>query len=101
MKGTKSVISDENKRLCLWLKRQRQDKGHTMRSLSEVLGTPHSFIGKVENQERRLDVVCRVDAVDDRVEIAIIEESQPRWLSFLNREHDLLERWWRTRHPSC
>jgi len=57
MKGTKSVISDENKRLCLWLKRQRQDKGHTMRSLSEVLGTPHSFIGKVENQERRLDVV--------------------------------------------
>ncbi|CAM5201919.1 hypothetical protein ALON55S_01593 [Alishewanella longhuensis] len=36
MKGTKSVISDENKRLCVWLKRQRQDKGHTMRSLSEV-----------------------------------------------------------------
>ena len=57
MKGTKSVISDENTRLCVWLKRQRQDKGHTMRSLSEVLGTPHSFIGKVENQERRLDVV--------------------------------------------
>lgn len=28
----------------------------------------------------------------DRVEIAIIEESQPRWLSFLNREHDFLER---------
>jgi hypothetical protein len=28
-----------------------------MRSLSEILGTPHSFIGKVENQERRLDVI--------------------------------------------
>ena len=26
----------------------------------------------------------------DRVEIAIIEEVQPRWLSFLNRQHDLL-----------
>lgn len=25
----------------------------------------------------------------DRVEISIIEESQPRWLSFLNAEHDL------------
>ncbi|WP_338111463.1 ABC transporter substrate-binding protein [Roseateles koreensis] len=25
----------------------------------------------------------------DRVEISIIEESQPRWLSFLNSEHDL------------
>ena len=27
----------------------------------------------------------------DEVHIAIIEESQPRWLSFLNRENDLLE----------
>ena len=27
----------------------------------------------------------------DRVEISIIEESQPRWLSFLNFEHDFLE----------
>ncbi len=28
----------------------------------------------------------------DRVEISIIEESQPRWLSFVNGEHDFLER---------
>jgi ABC-type transport system substrate-binding protein len=28
----------------------------------------------------------------DRVEISIIEESQPRWLAFLNRQQDLLER---------
>jgi ABC-type transport system substrate-binding protein len=28
----------------------------------------------------------------DRVEISPIEESQPRWLSFLNREHDFIER---------
>ncbi len=27
----------------------------------------------------------------DRVEIAIIEQSQPRWLSFLNREADLMQ----------
>ena len=27
----------------------------------------------------------------DRVEISIIEEAQPRWLSFLNREQDLME----------
>ena len=26
-----------------------------------------------------------------RVEIYIIEETQPRWLAFLNKEHDLLE----------
>ena len=28
----------------------------------------------------------------DRVEIAIIEEQQPRWLAFLNRQQDFLER---------
>lgn len=27
----------------------------------------------------------------DRVEISIIEEQQPRWLAFLNNEHDVLE----------
>ncbi len=77
MKGTKSVISDENKRLCDWLKQQRQEKGHTMRSLSDLLGTPHSFIGKVENQERRLDVVefvryCNALEVDPKEGLAQI-----------------------------
>jgi ABC-type transport system substrate-binding protein len=28
----------------------------------------------------------------DRVEISVIEEQQPRWLSFLNRQQDLMER---------
>ena len=28
-----------------------------MRSLAQVLGTPHSFIGKIQNQELRLDVI--------------------------------------------
>lgn len=28
----------------------------------------------------------------DRVEISVIEESQPRWLAFLNQEHDMLDR---------
>lgn len=27
----------------------------------------------------------------DRVEVSIIEEEQPRWLSFLNNEHDMIE----------
>ncbi len=53
----KTVASEENSRLTQWLKVKRQEKGHTMRSLAQVLGTPHSFVGKIENQERRLDVV--------------------------------------------
>lgn len=28
----------------------------------------------------------------DRVEVSIVEEEQPRWLAFLNKEHDLIER---------
>jgi ABC-type transport system substrate-binding protein len=28
----------------------------------------------------------------DRVELAVIEEAQPRWLAFLNTEHDFLDR---------
>jgi ABC-type transport system substrate-binding protein len=28
----------------------------------------------------------------DRVEISVIEEVQPRWLSFLNKDHDVIER---------
>ncbi len=37
------------------------------------------------NQGKRLPMV-------DRVEVYIIEEAQPRWLAFLNEEHDIVER---------
>ena len=37
------------------------------------------------NRGKRLPMV-------DRVEVYIVEEGQPRWLAFQNREHDLIER---------
>ena len=40
-----------------WLRTKRQDQNLTMRQLAEKLGCPHSTIGKIENNERRLDVV--------------------------------------------
>jgi transcriptional regulator with XRE-family HTH domain len=66
---SKSVSSDDNKKLMAWLKEKRKEKGHTMRTLSQIINTPHSFIGKVENQERRLDVIeyvryCKALEVD-------------------------------------
>jgi len=73
----KTVSSDENSRLTSWLKEKRQEKGHTMRSLAQIIGTPHSFIGKIENQERRLDVVefvryCNALEVDPTEGLALL-----------------------------
>lgn len=74
----KTVSSEENSRLTQWLKAKRQERGHTMRSLAEVLGTPHSFVGKIENQERRLDVVefihyCEALEIDPIEGLALVK----------------------------
>lgn len=53
----KSLHSQEHARLIEWLKQQRQQKGLSMRDLAIRLDVPHSFIGKIEQGERRLDVV--------------------------------------------
>ncbi|MDR2212045.1 MAG: helix-turn-helix domain-containing protein [Pseudomonadales bacterium] len=52
-----TLHSSENQRLTAWLKRQREEAGLTMRELAERLGVPHTFVAKVEQKERRLDVV--------------------------------------------
>jgi len=43
--------------LIAWLKSGRLKAGLSMRELSEKLGVTHSYIGKVEQNERRLDVL--------------------------------------------
>ncbi len=49
-----------------------------------------------ENDAEGLAIVKRLKGkplpLVDRVEISVIEEAQPRWLSFLNGQHDLIER---------
>ena len=52
----KSITSDKYLALIAWLKTARQDQGLTMRDLAQKLDEPHSFIGKIETAERRLDV---------------------------------------------
>ena len=52
----KDEVKQINKKMAAHLRTIRQDEGFTMRKLSDVIGTPHSFVGKIEQQGRRLDV---------------------------------------------
>ncbi len=53
----KTIHSNESQKLTAWLKKQRLAAGLSMRELAEKLDRPHSFVGKVEQGERRLDVI--------------------------------------------
>lgn len=52
-----SVYSEEYQLVITALKNARKARGITQAQLAEALGKPQSFIAKVENGERRLDVV--------------------------------------------
>lgn len=52
-----SIYSDEYQSVIKALRKQRIAKGITQESLATALGRPQSFVAKVENGERRLDVV--------------------------------------------
>jgi ABC-type transport system substrate-binding protein len=51
-----------------------------------------SAAGDARSQEVARALSGRMLPLVDRVEVFIIDEPQPRWLAFLNAEHDLLER---------
>lgn len=53
----KTIYSSKQEKLTSWLKDARLKQGLSMRQLAEKLDCPHSFIGKVEQGERRLDVI--------------------------------------------
>jgi len=52
----KTIYSTTYRTLILWLKECREAKGLTMRELAQQLEVAHSWVGKVEQMERRLDV---------------------------------------------
>jgi len=72
----KTIYSENYNRLRQWLREKREAKGYTMRSLSKKLSVPHSWIGKVELGERRLDVIefiqyCHALEIDPREGLAL------------------------------
>jgi transcriptional regulator with XRE-family HTH domain len=55
--AVKSVYSKEYQRLLEELVQARKRAGMTQAALAETLEKPQSFVSKVENGERRLDVI--------------------------------------------
>ncbi|HIQ35667.1 MAG TPA: XRE family transcriptional regulator [Acinetobacter venetianus] len=66
---TRSIYTDEMLALQDWLKSQRKSQNLTMYNLATRMARPHSFIYKIEQGERRLDVIeyilyCTAHGVD-------------------------------------
>lgn len=53
----KTIYSEEYGKLLLWLKEKRTESGLTMRQVAKKLEVHHSWIGRVELGERRLDIL--------------------------------------------
>lgn len=73
----KSIHAPAYRTLLAWLRKSRQATGLTMRDAAARLGVPHSWIGKVETGERRLDVsefvrLCKVLDVDPHTGIDVV-----------------------------
>ena len=61
------------------LKIERTEQRYTMRALADKLETPHSFIGKIEQNSRRLDVgefvqYCKALDIDPTKAIREVEK---------------------------
>ena len=54
---TKSTYTDNYAKLIKQLVDYRKGRGMTQAALSACMGKPQSFIAKIENKERRLDLV--------------------------------------------
>ena len=54
---SKSVYSDDYKKLIERLKQARLDAGHSQQEDAGKLGKPQSYVSKVESGERRVDII--------------------------------------------
>lgn len=78
----KSIYSPPYRSLLGWLRASRVAKGLSMREVGKGMGMPHSWVGKVETGERRLDVeefvrLCRVLEIEAEQGVAILRAALP------------------------
>lgn len=73
----KTLFTPEYAKLIEWLKEARAERGLTMRELAVELDVPHSYVGKIEQCERKLDVLeyvryCEALGVDPKRGVSIL-----------------------------
>lgn len=76
---SKTIYDPKYNRLTLWLREQRKEKGYTMRELADRLQASHSYIGKVEQNERRLDILeyvkyCEALEIEPKKGLTILQK---------------------------
>lgn len=77
---TDSIYTNEMQTLIQWLKSERKKQNLSMRALAERMGKPHSYIQKVEQGERRLDVVeyvwyCNTLEINPQTGLDLIQQA--------------------------
>jgi len=85
---TNSIYTNEMLALRSWLKQEREARNLSMRALAERMEKPHSFIQKVEQGERRLDVVeyvwyCHTLGIDPQIGVQLIQNEIPNKNNFI------------------
>ena len=79
---TMKMNKTEKGRLLLkWLRDAREKQGMTMRDVAAVLKLPHSWVGKVEAGDRRLDVLefikyCQVIGADPIKGLKLLQKAK-------------------------
>ncbi len=76
----KTIYSPAYRALLAWLREKRRAQGISMRDLAAKLGVPHSWIGKIETGERRLDVaefvrLCEALEIDPHAGVKLLKRS--------------------------
>lgn len=75
-----SPYSPHYEKLRLWLKKQREASGLTLREASLAMGRHHSVLGKIEQDRRKIEVLefvryCRVLGVDPHEGLDVLIDS--------------------------
>ncbi len=75
-----SPYSPQYEKLRIWLKKQREASGLTLREASLAMGRHHSVLGKMEQDRRKIEILefvryCQVLGVDPHEGLDILIQS--------------------------